>query len=280
MSEPVMVCAVQLSSQGEVEENLTKVSAFVGEAAKRGAQLVLLPENFAYFGDEEGKRALAEPLEASAPGEWGPIGRRLAELSRKHGVFVLGGGMPERSGDADRPFNTCAVFAPDGSLAGKYRKIHLFDVDLPDGSRYRESVASSAGDAPVLVDAAGLRVGLSICYDLRFPELYRAHAAAGAELLVVPAAFTLATGKDHWHVLLRARAIESQSYVMAAAQWGKHPRGRQTYGKSLIIDPWGEVIAQASEGEGVVSALVDRRYLAQVRASLPCLQHRRLGVEH
>ena len=278
MSEPVTISAVQLSSQGEVDDNLAKVSALVGEAAKQGAALVLLPENFAYFGDEEGKRALAEPLSATAPEQWGPIGRRLAELSRTHGIHLLGGGMPERSADPDRPFNTCAVFAPDGSLSAKYRKIHLFDVDLPDGSRYRESVASSAGDEPVIAEAAGLRVGLSICYDLRFPELYRAHAAAGAELLVVPAAFTLATGKDHWHVLLRARAIESQAYVIAAAQWGKHPRGRQTYGKSLIIDPWGEVVAQASEGEGVVSARVDRRYLAQVRANLPCLQHRRLGA--
>src|SRR6185437_9832955 len=206
----------------------------------------------------------------------GPIARRLAEISRAHGVWLVGGGMPERSGDDNRPFNTCAVFAPDGRLAARYRKIHLFDVDLAERS-YRESAACSAGGEPVACSAAGLRVGLSICYDVRFPELYRALTAAGAEAMVVPAAFTVPTGKDHWHVLLRARAIEAQAYVIAAAQWGKHPGGRQTYGKSCIVDPWGEVIAQASEGEGVITAEVDRAYLARVRSTLPSLTHRRLG---
>ncbi|MFO0761061.1 MAG: carbon-nitrogen hydrolase family protein [Byssovorax sp.] len=276
MSEPVVVAAVQMNSQAEVEGNLGKVRALVEEAARRGATMVLLPENFAYMGDEEGKRALAESLDD--PGALGPIARCLADLSRAHHIHVMGGGMPERSDDPDRPFNTCAVFGPDGALAARYRKIHLFDVDLPDGSKYRESVASAAGDEVVQAEVRGLKVGLSICYDLRFPELYRAHASAGADVLVVPAAFTLMTGKDHWQVLLRARAIEAQAYVVAAAQWGKHPRGRQTFGKSLIADPWGEVIAQASEGEGVVTARVDPAYQAQVRANLPCLRHRRLGA--
>src|SRR6185369_42490 len=144
----------------------------------------------------------------------------------------------------------------DGRLAGRYRKIHLFDVDLAERA-YRESAASSPGHEPVALSAAGLGVGLSICYDLRFPELYRALAAAGVDVLTVPAAFTVTTGKDHWHVLLRARAIESQSYVIAAAQWGRHAGGRMTYGKSCIVDPWGEVIAQASEGVGVITAEVD-----------------------
>ena len=276
----IAVAAVQLSSQADVGRNLDRVATLVAEAAGRGARLVLLPENFAFLGGgEEERRAVAEDLGSvgGAPAELhGPIARRLSELARAHGIRLLGGGMPERSGDRDRPYNTCAVFAPDGTLAARYRKIHLFDVDLPDRV-YRESASCSPGREPVTLSAAGLGVGLSICYDLRFPELYRALSAAGAEVLVVPAAFTVPTGKDHWHVLLRARAIEAQAYVIAAAQWGKHPGGRLTYGKSCIIDPWGEVVAQASEGEGVVSAAVDRAYLGRVRQSLPSLQHRRLG---
>ena len=181
---------------------------------------------------------------------------------------------PERAADPLRPYNACVVVAPDGKIAGKYRKVHLFDVEVGDGQRYCESASTTPGDTTVSVVIAGFSVGLSVCYDLRFPELYR--KLAPADILVVPAAFTLATGKDHWHVLLRARAIESQAYVVAAAQWGTHPRGRRTYGKSLIADPWGEVVAQCSEGEGVAVADVDGAYLAQVRANLPALQHRRL----
>jgi deaminated glutathione amidase len=269
-----VVAAIQLSSQADVGANLDRAATLVAEAARRGAELVLLPENFAFLGGgEEERRALAEDLDAR---DSGPIARRLSELARAHGIWVLGGGMPERSADPERPYNTCVVFAPDGHLAARYRKIHLFDVELSERS-YRESGASSPGREPVTVAAAGLRVGLSVCYDLRFPELYRALSAAGAEVLVVPAAFTVTTGKDHWHVLLRARAIEAQGYVIAAAQWGKHPGGRLTYGKSCIVDPWGEVIVQASEGEGVITAAVDRAYLERVRASLPSLQHRRLS---
>jgi predicted amidohydrolase len=270
--EHTAFAAVQLSSQADVGENLDRAAALVAEAAGRGAKVVLLPENFAYLGgDEAGRRAVAEDLGDGA----GPIARRLGEMARAHGVHVLAGGMPERSSDPGRPFNTLALAAPDGSVRAAYRKIHLFDVDLAERS-YRESGATTAGREPVVVEVAGIRVGLSICYDLRFPELYRALAAKGAEVLVVPAAFTVTTGKDHWHVLLRARAIESQAYVVAAAQWGKHPGGRMTYGKSCIVDPWGEVIAQASEGTGVITATVDREYLRRVRESLPSLVHRRL----
>jgi predicted amidohydrolase len=270
--EGAVFAAVQLSSQGEVAANLDRAAALVGEAARLGASVVLLPENFAYLGDEEGRRSIAEDL---GPQASGPIARRLGEIARAHGIHLLAGGMPERSADPVRPYNTLAVFGPEGSITATYRKIHLFDVDLAERS-YRESAATSAGDEPVVVAASGVQVGLSICYDVRFPELYRALSAAGAEVLVVPAAFTVTTGKDHWHVLLRARAIESQAYVVAAAQWGKHPGGRLTYGKSCIVDPWGEVIAQASEGEGVLTARIDRSYLARVRASLPALGHRRL----
>jgi predicted amidohydrolase len=271
--EERVIAAVQLSSQADVGKNLDRAEALIGEAAGRGARIVLLPENFAYLGgDEAARRGVAEDLGLAD----GPIARRLTAVARALGVHLLAGGMPERSGDPDRPYNTLAVFTPEGEVRAAYRKIHLFDVDLQERT-YRESASTTAGDAPVVIEAGGLRVGLSICYDLRFPELYRALAAQGADVLVVPAAFTVTTGKDHWHVLLRARAIESQAYVVAAAQWGKHPGGRLTYGKSCIVDPWGEVIAQASEGEGVITARVDLGYLAEVRKSLPSLRHRRLG---
>ncbi|MFS8065229.1 MAG: carbon-nitrogen hydrolase family protein [Byssovorax sp.] len=274
-AERTVFAAVQMSSQADVGENLDLAAELIREGARRGAKLALLPENFAYFGDDAGKRALAEDLSPDAP--LGPIGSRLAHLSRELGIHVLAGGMPERSGDAARPFNTCAVFGPDGQIAAKYRKCHLFDVDLVERP-YQESASTTPGDEAVAVKLGSLQVGLSICYDLRFPELYRALSTLGAEVLVVPSAFTVTTGKDHWHVLLRARAIEAQAYVVAAAQWGKHPHGRQTFGKSCIIDPWGEVVAQASEGEGVITATIDRAYLEQVRASVPSLQHRRIGL--
>ncbi len=274
-AERTVFAAIQMSSQADVGENLDLAAELIREGARRGAKLALLPENFAYLGDEAGRRAHAEDLSPDAPP--GPIQSRLAGLARELGIHVLAGGMPERALDPARPFNTCAVFGPDGHLAAKYRKCHLFDVDLVERA-YRESASTTPGDEAVAAHLHGLQVGLSICYDLRFPELYRALSALGAEVLVVPAAFTVTTGKDHWHVLLRARAIEAQAYVIAAAQWGKHPHSRQTYGKSCIIDPWGEVVAQASEGEGVITATIDRAYLAQVRRSLPSLQHRKIGL--
>lgn len=263
------VAVVQLSSQERVDENLARVAVRIAEAAAAGARLVALPENFAFMGPEDEKRAIAEEL-----GE-GPISRALADLARRHGVFVVAGGMPERSADAARPYNTSALFAPDGAVAAVYRKIHLFDVDLADGTTLRESDATTAGERPVVADVDAIRVGMTVCYDLRFPELYRRLVEAGAHCFTVPAAFTLTTGKDHWHVLLRARAIESQAWVLAPAQWGKHPRGRATYGKSLVVDPWGEVVAQASEGEGIAIATIDLAYQARVRQQLPCLAHRR-----
>jgi len=274
MQRPLVVAAVQLSSQGDVGANLDRVDARVAEAAGHGATIVVLPENLAVFGDDDDKRAAAEDFSRSAPP--GPIRKRLADAARRHGVHLIAGGVPERSDDASRPFNACLVIDRTGEVTAVYRKIHLFDVELADGATYRESASTSPGARAVVVDLDGAKVGLSVCYDLRFPELYRALAAEGAEVLVVPAAFTVTTGKDHWMVLLRARAIESQAYVIAAAQWGKHSRGRQTFGKSCVVDPWGEVIAQVSEGEGVAIARLDPAYLERVRANLPALKHRRL----
>jgi predicted amidohydrolase len=268
------VAAVQLSSQDDLEKNLSRAVALVEEASAAGARLIVLPENFAFMGGaDEDKRAIAESLD-ERPG--GPIARAVSDVARRTGSYVVAGGMPERSGDRERPFNTCAVFAPDGTLAARYRKVHLFDVEVGDGQRYRESASTSPGTEPVVLPVLGFQLGLSVCYDLRFPELYRKLVDGGAEVIVVPAAFTLATGKDHWHVLLRARAIESQAYVIAAGQWGAHPRGRRTYGKSLVVDPWGDVIAQHGEGEGFVTATLTRSYLDGVRANLPSLRHRRL----
>ena len=266
------VAAVQLSSQADVAQNLERARALVKRAAGRGAELVLLPENFAFFGAEVDKRALAESLADGA------ISRALSDMARESSVFVVGGGFPEHSGDAERPHNTALVVGPDGGQLAAYRKIHLFDVELGAGGSYSESAATSAGSAAVVVDVAGFKLGLSICYDLRFPELYRALSEQGAEVLLVPAAFTLHTGKDHWHVLLRARAIEAQAFVVAAAQHGTHPGGRQTYGHALVADPWGTVIAEASDGEGLTLATLERARLDGVRHALPSLAHRKLGL--
>jgi predicted amidohydrolase len=266
------LAVVQLSSQADLAQNLSQCEHWVAAAAARRADLVVLPENFAFMGSESERAAHAESL--SDPS--GPILRTLAELARKHRVYLVAGGMPERSGDPARPFNTNVVFDKTGALTASYRKIHLFDVDLADGTSLRESASTSPGVAPAVASMGGFGVGLSICYDLRFPELYRTLAAAGAELLLVPAAFTLHTGKDHWHVLLRARAIESQCYVAAAAQWGKHPLGRTTYGHALIVDPWGTVLAEVPDGPGFALATLEARRIVQIRESLPSLKHRRL----
>ncbi len=270
----VVVAALQLQAQSDVAANLERCAALVALARRRGAEVAVLPENFAFMGSEDDKRAIAERLEEQPTCD-GPMAAALRAMARTHGIVLVAGGMPERSDDPERPYNTCLVVDADGRFAARYRKIHLFDVDVGDGQSYRESRATTPGDRAVVTEAAGLRLGLSVCYDLRFPELYRALADGGAEAFVVPAAFTLLTGKDHWHVLLRARAIESQAYVVAAAQHGVHPGGRRTYGKACIVDPWGDVIAQASEGEGIALAVVERRRVVSARASLPSLAHRR-----
>ncbi len=272
----VNAAVVQLSSQDDVALNLGRARHWISEAARAGATLICLPENFAFMGEESGKRAIAEKTDDASTG---PVVGMLREAAAAHGVHIVAGGLPEASGDADRPFNTSLLVAPGGIIA-RYRKIHLFDVDLPDGTSLKESRATLAGPASegacVVTDVAGVRVGMTICYDLRFPELYRALEAKGARIITVPAAFTVTTGKDHWHVLLRARAIENQVFILAPAQTGKHPKGRATYGKSLIVDPWGDVLAQCGEGEGFAMARLDRGYQDRIRGSLPALSHKRL----
>ena len=269
----VRVAAVQLESRDDLASNLRACDQALTEAAARGATLVVLPENFAYFGSSQGKRACAESLFGSP----GSIRSALIRCAKQNGVTILGGGWPELSQDPERPFNSATVVTRQGEIAANYRKIHLFDVTLPSGAKLQESASMTAGSDIVCCNIDGFRVGLSICYDIRFPELYRKLVDRGSEVLCVPSAFTLETGQDHWHLLVRTRAVESQSWVIAANQCGSHPGGKTTYGHSLIVDPWGRVLAEAEPGPGVIVADLDRSVLARVRASLPSLRHRRIN---
>ncbi len=263
------IAAVQMTSGAEKAANLEAATRLIRKAAESGAQFVGVPENFSWMGPESERDQNAETLE-------GPTLARLAELAKSLKITVLAGSVLETGAPGNRLYNTSVLFGPEGQRLGVYRKIHLFDVEVGDGQTYRESAAVAPGTEVVVADAPLGKVGLSVCYDLRFPELYRRHAEAGAVLLTVPAAFTLMTGKDHWEVLLRARAIENQAYVLAPAQQGKHPKDRLTWGHAMVVDPWGLVIARASEGEGFAMAQLDAAYLAKVRRTLPALQHRRL----
>jgi predicted amidohydrolase len=269
------VAAIQLSSQDDVASNLSQCRHWVERAAQAGAKLVVLPENFAFFGSDHLRVGIAEPL-LEKGSEPAPIQLALSQWARELGITLVGGGMPTLSGDPARPFNTAVVFSPDGRLGAFYNKVHLFDVSLADGTTLSESAKTMPGQALSTLGIQGFEVGLSICYDLRFPELYRGLVDAGAEVLLVPAAFTLHTGKDHWTPLLQARAIESQAWVVAAGQWGAHPGGRRCYGHSMVIDPWGAIIAQCPDRTGFVLATLDREYQQQVRDSVPSLRHRRL----
>ena len=265
---------VQLTSREDVGENLATCARGIADAAGRGAQLVLLPENFAFVGlGESEKLELAETLDPARPGR---ILTALVEAATRHGVWVIGGGMPELSPVTGKVYNSCVTVAPDGKLAAVYRKVHLFDVQIPGAAEFCESRTVEPGRDAVVVETPLAPVGLSICYDVRFPELYRALVGRGARLVVVPAAFTRHTGKDHWHARLRARAIENQVYVLAAAQVGRANEKRICYGHSLIVDPWGTVIAEASDREAAIVAEIDLDFQDKVRRELPCLGHRRL----
>lgn len=267
---PTRVGVVQITSRDDVDANLNAVERTVSQASEQGAELILVPECFAFLGPEQGKLEIAEALD-----EGGPIFRRCATLARDLGRHVVYGGFWERGSTPNRVFNTCLHIGPEGQLRAAYRKVHLFDVDLEDGTRVMESDTIEPGSELMVSDAPFGKLGLSICYDLRFPELYRELVDLGAVALAVPAAFTLTTGKDHWHVLLRARAIEQQCYVLAAAQTGTHFGRRTSYGHAMIVDPWGTVLAQCGEGEGAAVASVDPDVVARIRAQLPSLRHRR-----
>jgi predicted amidohydrolase len=262
-----------MTSTADVEANCVAAEHMVRRGASEGARLVVLPECFAYLGPEGGKLEIAEAIDEEAPG---PILARFLHLAEDQGVELVLGGFWEKGANPSRVRNACIHVGADGKIAAVYRKIHLFDVDLPDGTKLLESQTVEPGDEAVVTDTRFGKLGLSVCYDLRFPELYRRLVERGAVALTVPAAFTLTTGKDHWHVLLRARAIESQCYVLAAAQFGHHYGNRVSYGHALIADPWGTVVAECSDGEGVAVAAIDSDVLARVRRAIPCLSHRRL----
>ena len=271
MSAPARALAavVQMTSTTDVERNLATAESLVARAASRGAVFVGLPENFAFLRPEG--QAAPEPQALD-----GPWVRRMADLARRHGVTLLLGSLPERIPGDSRVGNTSVLLGPDGATLAVYRKIHLFDIDLPGMEHLKESKAVLPGDEVVVTETALGPVGLSICYDLRFPELYRELTRRGARVLCVPSAFTERTGKAHWEVLLRARAIENLAYVVAPAQVGHHGGGRASHGQAMIVDPWGSVLAQVADGEGVAVAELDFERLERLRRELPALSHARL----
>ncbi len=264
------LAAVQMNSQPDLDHNLEEAYGFIKEAAGQGATLISLPENFAYLGNLESRLEESERIAVQAE-------KFLANTAREHGVYILGGSYPVLAASG-KVYNRSTLVGPEGATLAAYDKIHLFDVDLEGGESYRESDYVQPGEnKPLTVGLDDLgTIGLSVCYDLRFPELYRVLSKNGAELLTVPSAFTKTTGKDHWYPLLKARAIENTSYVLAPAQTGLHGKNRKTFGHSLIIDPWGTVLADAGEETGVVYAKSDPQRLDEVRRSIPSLKHRRL----
>lgn len=265
-----LAAAIQLTSTQDTDANFAAAEEQIDLAVCRGVDLIGLPENFAFMGDDARRLELAPALAERCRSF-------LITMARRYQVVLLGGGYPVPVGDGQHTYNRAELVDRDGQVLASYDKIHLFDVDLPDGNTYRESATVMPGDAlPPVVDVPGLcRVGLSICYDVRFPELYRHLAGAGAELLMIPAAFTAFTGKDHWQVLLQARAIENTAYVLAPAQTGLHYGRRHSHGHALVIDPWGTVLADAGQQTGAAIAPVNASHLGHVRDQMPSLQHRR-----
>jgi nitrilase len=270
---------IQMSPTDDKAANMAQAEQLIAESIDvQPADLVAMPEIWSCLGgDRATKFAAAEPF--PAPGETGGQAYEfLRRLAVAHKIFLHGGSIGEL--DGDRIFNTTVVFDPDGVEIARYRKIHLFDITTPDGQGYRESATYGAGEKIVTCNVAGLQVGLTICYDLRFPELFLALRRQGVDLILVPAAFTMQTGKDHWEVLLRSRAIETQTWIAAPACTGRHREAsgeaRFTYGHSMVVDPWGHVVARASDGPGWASALIKREIIATTRKNMPILEHRRL----
>ena len=268
MPDRIRVACVQMTSRGDKAANLERAEALVARAASTGADIVVLPEKWNLIGGADDYRAAAEPLEG------GESVQAMSRWARTLGVSLVGGSITERRDGREKLSNTSCVFDAEGELVAVYRKIHLFDVEV-GGHVYRESEAEEPGGEPVVASVEDWPVGLSVCYDVRFPELYRILALEGAELVTVPAHFTTPTGRDHWHVLLRARAIENQLYVAAAGQVGETIAGKPAYGRSLVVDPWGTVLAQAPDEETVIVAELDRARLVDIRTKLPSLANRR-----
>lgn len=270
--EPFLAAAIQMTSTSDEAQNRAVIEALAAEAAAAGARLVAVPENATFLGPHEEKVRRAEPMD-------GPTVRWAGELARRHDVFFVLGSFAERREESAgrRCWNTSVLFDPSGTVLAAYRKIHLFDVDLPPQVVFRESDTVAAGEKPVVVSTALGPIGLAICYDLRFPELFVRLVELGAEVLVVPSAFTAPTGRAHWEVLVRARAIESQCALVAPAQVGHHDDGglRESFGHTMIVSPWGEVLGQRASGPGIVLAEIDRAAVRAVRQRLPVAEHRR-----
>jgi nitrilase len=264
-----VIAAVQMCSGDSVADNIGRAAALAREAVSRGAGIVVLPENFTLMAATDRQR------QEAAEDEDGPTRRRLAELARSLGVHLVAGSIPLRG--RERLRSSCLVFGPDGQVLARYDKRHLFDVDVGDGESYRESAYIEPGDDIVTVTVGEAVVGLSVCYDVRFPEHYRRLSAMGANVLTVPSAFTVPTGRAHWETMLRARAIENLAYVVAPAQFGAHPGGRRTYGHTMIVGPWGDVLGHLAEGEGVVCVDCPFDAMEALRKRFPVLDHRRDG---
>ena len=267
MADIMRVAAIQMHSSDIKADNVEQALALIARAANYGATLVALPEVWTYLGDTAGVAGVADDIP-------GPLTERLAEAARRHGIYLHCGSIYERVAGEPRAFNTTVVLDPDGDIMARYRKIHLFDVNIGGNVAFTESETIAPGHETVVVDLGGVKLGLAICYDLRFPELFRMLALDGAELIAMPAAFTQFTGKDHWEVLLRARAIENQVFMLAPNEHGRHPGGSVTYGRSMIVDPWGTVLATAPDGPGVVVADCDLNTLARIRREVPSLANR------
>lgn len=265
--------AVQMLATSDKEANLREAEAWVREAAARGAKVVALPEVFNWRGERRAERDAGEPVT-------GPTAERMSRLAGELKIYLLAGSFLEAIPDTAKVYNTSLLFGPAGQLLGQYRKIHLFDVQLARGVLAVESESRASGNRAVVVETELGKMGLTVCYDLRFPELFRALVDKGAEVIFVPSAFTALTGEAHWEPLLRARAIENQVYVIAPNQIGRAPNSFDTYGNSMIVDPWGRVIARASDGHGVICAEIDLDYLARVRRELPALAHRKPFSAH
>jgi predicted amidohydrolase len=268
----VVAAALQMTSTAEVDRNLATAERLIAEAAARGAGFVALPENFAFLRSTGDPAPQAQALD-------GPWVRRMADAARRHAVTLLLGSVPGKSADPAKVHNTSVLLGSDGAILAVYRKIHLFDIDLPGLEHLKESRDVAAGQDVVVARTPFGALGMTICYDVRFPELYRALTRRGARVLAVPSAFTERTGKDHWEVLLRARAIENLAYVVAPAQVGVHGKGRSSHGHAMIVDPWGTVVAQVADGEGMALAELDFERQDRLRRELPALGHVRLPIE-
>jgi predicted amidohydrolase len=271
MPDRIRVACVQMTSRADKAANLESAERLVAQAAATGADVIVLPEKWNAIGNAQVYLENAEPIDG------GESVAAMSDWARRHGVTLVGGSIAERREGREKLSNTSLVFDPSGEIVALYRKIHLFDVEV-GGVIYHESEVEEPGEEPVVTELEDWKIGLSVCYDIRFPELYRILALEGAELVTVPAHFTTPTGKDHWHVLMRARAIENQLYVVAAAQIGETLPGKPAYGRSLIADPWGIVLAQAPDEETVIAAELDRAHLLDIRAKLPSLANRQANA--